>query len=52
VAPKTGSSYAQILRKDPLTGMWNGPDPVIIWAKGSAFIYNTKEVEQDGSLKD
>jgi hypothetical protein len=23
--------------------MWNGLDPVIIWAKGSACIYNTKE---------
>lgn len=41
--PKTSSSYAQVLWKDPLTGMWNGPDPFIIWAKGSACIYNTKE---------
>ena len=41
--PKTSSSYAQVLWKDPLTGMWNGPDPVIIWAKGSACIYNIKE---------
>jgi hypothetical protein len=23
--------------------MWNGLDPVIIWAKGSACVYNTKE---------
>ena len=41
--PKTNSSYAQVFWKDPLTGMWNGPDPFIIWANGSACTYNTKE---------
>ena len=41
--PKTSLEYAQALWKDPLTGIWNGPDPIIIWAKGSACIYNSKE---------
>jgi hypothetical protein len=41
--PKTSSSYAQVLWKDPLTGMWNGLDQDIIWAKGSGCIYNIKE---------
>ena len=50
--PKTSSSFAHVLWKDALTGMWNGLDPVIIWAKGSACTYNTKEGERDGSLKD
>jgi hypothetical protein len=42
--PKTSLEYAQALLKDPLTMIWNGPDPIIIWAKGSACIYNSKEV--------
>jgi hypothetical protein len=25
--------------KDPLTGQWKGPDPILIWGRGSACIY-------------
>ena len=41
--PTTNMDYAQVLWKDPLSGRWQGPDPVIIWGKGSACIYNSKE---------
>jgi hypothetical protein len=30
------------LSEDPLTFRWNGPDPVLIWGRGSACIYDTK----------
>lgn len=41
--PSTQTDYAQVLWKNPLTGKWNGPDPVIIWGKGSVCICNLKE---------
>lgn len=41
--PETRQGYAKALWKDPITGAWNGPDPVLIWGKGSACIYNSKE---------
>lgn len=40
--PSTQSSYAQALWKDPLMGTWSGPDPVLIWGKGHACVYDTK----------
>lgn len=40
--PSTQSNYAQALWKDPLSGAWAGPDPVLIWGKGHACIYDTK----------
>lgn len=40
--PTTANSYAQALWKDPLTSKWNGPDPVLIWGKGHACIYDSK----------
>ena len=47
--PSTKMDHAHIFWKDPITGQWQGPDPVIIWGKGSACIYNSKE---GGFLKD
>ena len=41
--PKTHQGYAKVLWKDPITGLWSGPDPVLIWGKGSAAIYDSKE---------
>lgn len=41
--PSTKTDQAHVLWKDPLTGQWQGPDPVIVWGKGSACIYNSKE---------
>lgn len=41
--PTTADSYAKALWKDPLTYKWNGPDPVLIWGKGHACIYDSKE---------
>ncbi|XP_035310250.1 uncharacterized protein LOC103162746 [Cricetulus griseus] len=34
------SSHAMVRWKDPLTGTWNGPDPVLLWGRGSACIYD------------
>lgn len=41
--PETNKEYATVMWKDPLTFKWNGPDPVLIWGRGSACIYDTKE---------
>ncbi|XP_012892228.1 PREDICTED: endogenous retrovirus group K member 11 Pol protein-like [Dipodomys ordii] len=41
--PKTQQGFAQALWRDPITGKWNGPDPIIIWGKGSACVYDSKE---------
>lgn len=38
--PSTASSFATALWKDPLTNQWHGPDPVLIWGRGSACIYS------------
>jgi len=40
--PHTSYDYAQVLWKDPLTSQWYGPDPVLIWGRGSACIYDSK----------
>lgn len=40
--PKKG--YALILWRDPLTNTWNGPDPAIIWGRGSVCVFDTKEI--------
>lgn len=40
---KTKHQYARVMWRDPLTAIWNGPDPVLIWARGSACVYDTKE---------
>lgn len=40
--PSTAFNYAQVLWKDPILGKWQGPDPVLIWGKGHACIYDTQ----------
>jgi hypothetical protein len=49
--PVTSSSYAMIKWRDPLTNMGKGPDPVLIWGRGSVcgflflflFLFSQKE---------
>ena len=41
--PVTSSSYAMVKWWDPLTNMWNGPDPVLIWGRGSVCVFSQKE---------
>lgn len=41
--PSTTDTYAQVLWKDPLTHQWHGPDPVLIWGKGHACVYDQFE---------
>ena len=41
--PDTSSSYAMVKWWDPLTNMWNGPDPVLIWGRGSVCVFSHKE---------
>uniref|UniRef100_A0A5F8HG17 Uncharacterized protein n=1 Tax=Monodelphis domestica TaxID=13616 RepID=A0A5F8HG17_MONDO len=40
--PHTPSDLARVLWRDPLTGLWQGPDPVLTWGKGSACIFDAK----------
>lgn len=40
----TSTTYAKAKWKDPLTYQWHGPDPVLIWGKGHACIYDQKEM--------
>ena len=37
--PKTQTTYAQVRWKDPLTGAWHGPDPVLIWGRGHVCVF-------------
>jgi hypothetical protein len=39
--PSTTQNYTQALWKDPLSNKWQGPDPVLIWGKGHACVYDT-----------
>ena len=41
--PVTSSSYAMVKWRDPLTNMWNGPDPVLIWGRGFVCVFSHKE---------
>nr|WOC29362.1 pol protein [Desmodus rotundus endogenous retrovirus] len=41
--PQTTSQQATVMWRDPLTHAWKGPDPVLIWGRGSACIYDQKE---------
>ena len=36
----TKSTYAKVLWKDPLSGVWNGPFPVLIWGEGYACSFD------------
>ena len=37
--PKTQDNYAQVKWRDPLTGSWYGPDPVLIWGRGHVCVF-------------
>lgn len=37
--PKGGPQQAMVHWKDPLTNMWHGPDPVLIWGRGYACVF-------------
>lgn len=41
--PQTSQQHATVMWRDPLTSVWKGPDPVLIWGRGSACIYDQKE---------
>ena len=36
----TANNYARAMWRDPLSNKWQGPDPVLIWDKGHACIYD------------
>ncbi|XP_051833373.1 uncharacterized protein LOC127549414 [Antechinus flavipes] len=38
----TANTYAQAMWRDPLSNRWQGPDPVLIWGKGHACIYDSQ----------
>ena len=37
----TANDYARAMWRDPLSNKWQGPDPVLIWDKGHACIYDS-----------
>ena len=41
--PVTSSSYAMVKWQEPLTNVWNDPDPVLIWGRGSVCVFSQKE---------
>lgn len=41
--PSTSQHYALVRWKDPLTGSWNGPDPVLIWGRGHVYVFPQDE---------
>ena len=41
--PVTSNSYALVKWKDPLTNEWKGPDPVLIWGRGSVCVFSRDE---------
>ena len=38
----TANNYARAMWRDPLSNKWQGPDPVLIWGKGHACIYDSR----------
>ncbi|KAL6081748.1 hypothetical protein STEG23_016830 [Scotinomys teguina] len=38
IGPSTGT-MGMVKWKDILTGIWNGPDPVLVWARGSVCVF-------------
>lgn len=40
--PSTDKDYAQAMWRDPLDHKRRGPDPVLIWGKGHACVYDTQ----------
>ncbi|XP_073097402.1 uncharacterized protein [Manis javanica] len=49
--PKTNELQALVKWKDPLTFTWEGPDPVIIWGRGSVCIYDQQNSETQWLLE-
>ena len=41
--PATSNSYAMVKWRDPLNNSWKGPDPVLIWGRGSVCIFSQEE---------
>ena len=41
--PVTSNSYALIKWKDPLTKDWKGPDPILIWGRGSVCVFSRED---------
>lgn len=39
--PTTADNYKLAMWRDPLSRTWQGPDPVLIWGKGYACIYDS-----------
>lgn len=42
---QTQTRFASVLWRDPLTNVWNGPDPVLIWGRGSVCVYSQHDRE-------
>ena len=40
--PVTSTSYAMVKWQDPLTNVWNGPDSVLIWGRGSVCFFTKR----------
>lgn len=40
--PTTADNFASVLWRDPITNRWSGPDPVLIWGRGSVCIFDNK----------
>uniref|UniRef100_A0A8I3W4Z0 Uncharacterized protein n=1 Tax=Callithrix jacchus TaxID=9483 RepID=A0A8I3W4Z0_CALJA len=36
---ETQTKFTSVIWKDPMTGSWHGPDPVLIWGRGSVCVY-------------
>ena len=41
--PVTSNFYAMVKWRDPLTNDWKGPDPVLIWARGSVCVFSQED---------
>ena len=40
--PESQKHFSMVKWKDPLDGSWHGPDPVLIWGRGSVCIFFQK----------
>lgn len=40
--PESQKQFAMVKWKDPLDNSWHGPDPVLIWGRGSVCIFSQK----------
>ena len=39
----TQHQFASALWRDPMTNVWQGPDPILIWGRGSVCIYSKND---------